>query len=70
MSERLAALVDERGRLRGPVPEELELDPTLSDRIQARLDEVLSQWRATAPGGQLVLTWPRVRAAAARRPGS
>ena len=70
MSERLAALVDERGRLRGPVPEELELDPGLGERIQTRLDEVLAQWRATAPGGQLVLTWPRVRGAAARRPGS
>ncbi len=70
LSERLAALVDERGRLRGPVPEELELDPALGERIQTRLDEVLAQWRATAPGGQLVLTWPRVRTAAARRPGS
>ncbi len=68
MSERLAALVDERGRLRGPVPE--ELDPKLGDRIQARLDKVLAQWRQTPPGAQLVLTWPKVRAAAGRRPGS
>ena len=68
MSERLAALVDERGRLRGPLPE--ELDPALGERIQARLDDVLQQWRDTAPGEQLVLTWPRVRTSAARRPGS
>ncbi len=68
MSERLASLVDGRGRWRGPVPE--ELDPALGDRIQARLDEVLAQWRRTPPGGQLVLTWPGVRGAAGRRPGS
>ena len=65
-----AAIADVRKRLRGPVPEELELDPTVGERIQARLDDVLAQWRETAPGEQLVLTWPRVRAAAARRPGS
>ena len=68
MSERLAGLVDERGHLRGPLPD--DLDPTLGERIQARLDDVLRQWRDTAQGEQLVLTWPGVRTSAARRPGS
>jgi hypothetical protein len=68
-SERLASLVDHRGRLTGPVPDEFE--PGLDPRIQARLDEVLRHWQRTQPGGRLVLTWEpsrRVDASQSQRP--
>lgn len=56
VSERLAALAS-TGRV-----DESANDPTLSPalrhRLNARLAEVLGQWRATPPGGRLVLTWP------------
>jgi hypothetical protein len=54
LSERLAAMVDSSGRL-SAVADDPAVAAALRDRLAARLKDVLAQWRATAPGEQLVL---------------
>lgn len=56
VSERLAALAA-TGQIAGSV-DSRELDTPLRSAINSRLASVLAQWRATPPGGQLILPWP------------
>ena len=53
-SERLAALVDNRGWVAAAE----EVDELLRTRIAQRLDEILARWNATPNGARLTLTWP------------
>lgn len=55
LSESLAACVGHDGRLRGA--DEL-LTPAELGRVQRRLTALVDAWRATPPGGELVVTWP------------
>lgn len=55
-SERLASLAY-RGLINAEV-HDTDVSPSLRDAINRRLADVLDQWRATPPGGRLVLAWP------------
>lgn len=56
-SEALAACVGHDGRLRPDLPADL-VTPGELERVQQRLTELFDAWRATPPGGELVVTWP------------
>lgn len=56
-SEALAACVDHDGRLDPARAGDLLTAAELG-RVQQRLDALVAAWRATPPGGELVVGWP------------